>query len=84
MMCLSVSFIQAEQGSGVVAKRLLWATASGSFEKDNTWKDAVSPSQVPFLRSQWNFLSVPITTGLLYLSLREGHLVSAFYTFDFD
>ncbi|PUZ71590.1 hypothetical protein GQ55_2G325300 [Panicum hallii var. hallii] len=35
-----------QQGSGVVARRRLWANASGSFEQNNTWEDAVLPSQV--------------------------------------
>jgi predicted Na+-dependent transporter len=41
-----VSSEKAEQGSGVVARRRLWANASGSFEQNNTWEDAVLPSQV--------------------------------------
>ncbi|KAG0544512.1 hypothetical protein BDA96_02G281500 [Sorghum bicolor] len=34
-----------QQGSGVVAKRRFWASASGSLAKDNTGEDAASPSQ---------------------------------------
>ncbi|OEL19526.1 putative sodium/metabolite cotransporter BASS5, chloroplastic [Dichanthelium oligosanthes] len=45
---VSVSSIQAEQGSGVVAGRRLWAWArsSGSFGQDDIGEDAVLPSQV--------------------------------------
>ncbi|RLN34850.1 bile acid sodium symporter [Panicum miliaceum] len=48
---LSVSSEKAEQGSGVVARRRLWASASGSFEHNNAWEDAVvEESKVDFLK----------------------------------
>ncbi|ONM56474.1 putative sodium/metabolite cotransporter BASS6 chloroplastic [Zea mays] len=46
-----------QQGSGVVAKRLLWASASGSFEKDNIGEDAVLPSQIA-VENKVDFLKI--------------------------
>lgn len=41
----------------MVAKRLLWASASGSFEKDNIGEDAVLPSQIA-VENKVDFLKI--------------------------
>lgn len=64
----SVSSVQAERGSGVVDRRRLSASASGSFEQDEAGEDVVLPYQVPF---RCKFF-MPQLVGFGILSVLDG------------